>query len=89
MATTEKVSQSWRQIAATSETQPDGTHHLSLHLMDTESGHDFVITLSGIGSLNAIYWSGAVAAAAKIYARAAGIVDNSTSVKVTPQATSH
>lgn len=89
MSSTEKVSQNWRQVAATAETQPDGMHHLSLHLIDTTSGHDFVITLSGVGAISAAYWAGAIAAAATIYARAAGIVPGSTSVKVTPQATNH
>lgn len=89
MSSTEKVSQNWRQIAATGETEPDGTHHLSLHMMDTVSGHDFVITLSGIGTISSAYWAGAIAAAATVYARAAGIVPGSTSVQVTPQPTNH
>lgn len=76
----------WKQLAATAETA-DGITHNSLHLVDLVSGHDFTVTVSGIGSVNGGIWAGALTAAAHIFQDAAGVEPISTTTAQQP--TSH
>lgn len=74
MTSTVKTSQRWKQLAATGQVDADGILHTSLHFVETDSGHDFVVTVSAQKSINAGYWAGALAAAAHVYADAAGVI---------------
>lgn len=81
-----KTSMQWKQLAATCETA-DGITHNSLHLVDIITGYDFTVTVSGVGSVNAGYWAGALTAAAGIFQRAAGVTTLSETTAQQP--TSH
>lgn len=81
-----KTSMQWKQLAATCEVA-DGITHNSLHLVDLVTGYDFTVTVSGIGSVNAGFWAGALTAAAHIFQDAAGVETSSTTTAQQP--TSH
>lgn len=88
MNTPEKVTQQWRQLAATSTTDEDGTVHLSIHVMDVNSGHDFVVTITGDKSLNGGYFVGAMYAATELMRGAAGMAPLPTTTLV-PRTSKH
>lgn len=65
----------WRQLAATAETI-DGVLHSSIHMLELESGKDFVVTLSGEPHANAGYFIGALLAVAKSMQTACGMTED-------------
>jgi len=73
MSQPKTVTTRWRQLGATTDTESDGTCHMSFHVMECDSGHDFVITLSGYGKADAGYFIGALKAALASLERAAGV----------------
>lgn len=88
MPTPKIVSTRWKHLATTSDVEADGTLHSSIHIMETESGEDFVVTLSGRGAADGAYWIGALKAAVAVWQQATG-QPLSESTSIVPPNTSH
>lgn len=57
--------------------------------MDTDSGHDFTVTLSGVGAVNAGYFLGALLATAEIWKQRVGMDGPMPTAHAVPALKSH
>lgn len=88
MSIPEKTSTRWKHLATTSELDSDGILHTSLHVVELNSGEDFVVSLSGRGEAASGYFIGALMAATAIWKNAAGEEQLSNTTLV-PSARTH
>lgn len=89
MTTSVKTSTCWKQLASTYDVDKDGTLHSSMHFVETNSGHDFVVTVSGHKSHDAGFFIGAMLAFAEAWKVAAGDTDPFPTVTHVPRAKDH
>lgn len=89
MPPTTLASTRWKQLGDTAEVDDQGVLHASFHVMDTDSGHDFTVTLSGVGAVNAGYFLGALLATAEIWKQRVGMDGPMPTAHAVPALKSH